>query len=467
MKKYRTLDRELEHARTQDRFHTVERLGAKRSRTPEGFLLCEDVPIMRTGDMVYGPNETPVKPSQETGLARITRDAATLFDPVAIASFNGKPLVNNHPQDDVCPKTWRKVSIGVTLHPRQGTGDHADLLVADLLVTDDQAITDVLAGKREVSAGYDASYEQTGDGQGVQTQIIGNHVALVARGRCGPRCAIGDNLPATLNEELFKMGVKASGGRARQSIPESVIRRVLDAANKADPDPDDNDNDEDEDGEGEGKESAQHIHVHAPSARSGTTDAAIDARFTGLESMVEALLERVDMVADRFETFAETADAAEAKSKTTDAAPNAQESAAFQTSFSELLSDAEILVPGMRVPTFDAALGRKLTVDTMCQTRRRVIGHLSATKDGGDLISSVSEKFAVADADCALLATVFKAAATAKRLRTNASLTTRDGAAVVLKKGEAVAPKNIAELNDFYRQHYAAKNAQQQAALFR
>ena len=48
-------------------------------------------------------------------------------------------------------------------------------------------------GKRELSAGYDAEYETISPGVGRQHQIVGNHVALVDRGRCGVRCAIGDS----------------------------------------------------------------------------------------------------------------------------------------------------------------------------------------------------------------------------------------------------------------------------------
>ncbi len=67
-----------------------------------------------------------------------------------------------------------------------------DILLADLLITDKAAIESVRAGLREVSCGYDADYEQIEPGRGRQRNIIGNHVALVEKGRCGSRCAIGD-----------------------------------------------------------------------------------------------------------------------------------------------------------------------------------------------------------------------------------------------------------------------------------
>ena len=46
---------------------------------------------------------------------------------------------------------------------------------------------------REVSCGYDADYEQTSPGKGKQSNIIGNHLALVDQGRAGHAYAIQDH----------------------------------------------------------------------------------------------------------------------------------------------------------------------------------------------------------------------------------------------------------------------------------
>lgn len=170
--------------------YTTEKLGKTREKTPEGFLLCRDVAIARTGDMLYGAGEVPV--DDDAGLIVIGRDADELFKPETIASFEGKAATNDHPDDWVTPQNWKTVAVGVTQNVRRGTGVEDHLLFADLLITDEQAIKDVEAGKREVSCGYDADYEQTGKGKGIQRNIIGNHVALVDKGRCGSRCSIGD-----------------------------------------------------------------------------------------------------------------------------------------------------------------------------------------------------------------------------------------------------------------------------------
>lgn len=175
------------------RFYTVEQLGEKQAITPDGFLLCEDTPIARIGHQVYGEHELPGMRGKD-GLLTIERDADEVFRPETIASFHGKPVTNNHPSEKVTPNNYKAHAVGVVLNPRRGDGIVSDnnFLYADLLIHDPQAIADIRTGKREVSAGYDAEYEQTGDGQGRQYDIVGNHVALVNRGRCGPLCSIGD-----------------------------------------------------------------------------------------------------------------------------------------------------------------------------------------------------------------------------------------------------------------------------------
>jgi len=75
---------------------------------------------------------------------------------------------------------------------RPGDGPDFDKLMADLLITDSEAIFAIKQGLREVSLGYDAQYVEDAPGRGHQTSIIGNHVALVPMGRCGPQCAIKD-----------------------------------------------------------------------------------------------------------------------------------------------------------------------------------------------------------------------------------------------------------------------------------
>lgn len=176
------------------RFYTTERLSLNRFETPEGYLLVRDVPLARTGVQVYGPGEVPVEAGPD-GRILIDREPEEVFRPETLASFNLKPLVDDHPPVDIDPSNWRDLTVGVIHDPRRGEGIQDDLMLGDVLITCPKMIAAVKSGeRREVSAGYDADYEQTDPGRGFQKNIIGNHVAFVERGRCGERCAVGDRV---------------------------------------------------------------------------------------------------------------------------------------------------------------------------------------------------------------------------------------------------------------------------------
>jgi hypothetical protein len=185
----KTFDRSLTHDR--GRYHTTEDIGEKRSYTPEGFLVCHDVPIARTGMQLYTSDEVPLEDAGN-GEVRVYREPDEVFRPETIASFEGKPVTVEHPNDFVTPENWQQLSVGTVQNVRRGEGLQDDLLIADLVITDKAAIKYVNEKLPEVSAGYEATYEQDEPGRGVQRDIVGNHVALVERGRAGPRCSIQD-----------------------------------------------------------------------------------------------------------------------------------------------------------------------------------------------------------------------------------------------------------------------------------
>lgn len=173
------------------RFYTTSDISRNRSLTPEGFLICRNVPIARTGEQIYHGSEVPVTPGTD-GTVTIVRDEAEVFHPDTIASFEGKPFTLYHPEDAVTPENWSELSKGHAQNVRRGEGLEADTLLADILVMDRDTI-DKLDDIREVSCGYDAEYEEIAPGRGRQTKIRGNHVALVEKGRCGSLCAIHDH----------------------------------------------------------------------------------------------------------------------------------------------------------------------------------------------------------------------------------------------------------------------------------
>jgi hypothetical protein len=184
------------------RFYTTSDLGPQRSLTPDGFLLCRDAVLARCGVQHYGPGETPIAGD----FVRIERDPEEVFSDEAVASANGKPVVNDHPMDawggriDVSPDNWRDFAVGHVMSPRRSADD---FLVADLMITERRAIDLINHGKRQLSCGYDADYEDIAPGHGRQRNIRINHVALVDQARCGPLCSIGDSLAPGTEQGLL------------------------------------------------------------------------------------------------------------------------------------------------------------------------------------------------------------------------------------------------------------------------
>lgn len=175
------------------------RFSPNQTATPEGFLICHNVPIARTGWYDYLGEEIGV--TEMTGkVVRVYRSPEEVFSPAAMASFEGKILTDEHPPDLVTPDNATRYGRGTVQYVRQGSGTDSDLLLADLVVYDQMLIKEVQDGKREVSAGYECVYEPlSSDGPNSdeqtfqQKQICGNHVAVVKNGRAGDRVAIKDS----------------------------------------------------------------------------------------------------------------------------------------------------------------------------------------------------------------------------------------------------------------------------------
>jgi uncharacterized protein len=149
---------------------------------------------------VYQYTGREVDPNNEHGLrdqaiVNVLRDEAAVFDERAVRSFIAKPITDDHPREAVNASNWRDHGRGIVMGAVRD-GDH---LAFDLVLMDAGTISKVEAGKAELSNGYAATLE-FGDFAGPagekcqarQAAIVGNHVAIVDRGRAGPSCRIGD-----------------------------------------------------------------------------------------------------------------------------------------------------------------------------------------------------------------------------------------------------------------------------------
>ena len=159
-------------------------------REPEGYLLCLNVPVARTGMQEYLPEELGMPGNSPVPVIRTEEE---VFSEATIASFEGMPVTNDHPPDGVDVFNIRALQKGHAHNVRRGSGEESDLLLADLIITDPGLITAILEeGKREISCGY--TYELCEEnGQYIQRKIRGNHVAVVDAGRAGARVSIRDH----------------------------------------------------------------------------------------------------------------------------------------------------------------------------------------------------------------------------------------------------------------------------------
>ncbi len=347
-------------------FYTTGQIGRTRETTPEGYLLCRDVPLARIGKLLYADGEVPVT-ADNSGLIIIERGEDVLFDPRTIASFEGKPVTDDHPEDWVTPENWKKLSNGTAHDVRRGEDEDSDCLVADLLITDKDMIDAVMKGKVEISLGYDADYTEISVGKGIQTNIFGNHIALVKKGRCGSRCKIGDSFMPKQSK-----GWLESLRKAKRTIDEALEK----AKSTDEEDVETEDDDEDDDGK--------------------TTDAAINRELLKTLKTVQTTVQTFDERLSNLEkkktkdSKSETEDDDEEDGKGKETEDDILEAEQAQKlseqgiqnhtgdSLQEVLSRAEVLVPGFKIPTFDSANNGPAVLNT----KRNVLKQAYATEDG-------------------------------------------------------------------------------------
>ncbi|WP_145524546.1 DUF2213 domain-containing protein [Yersinia rohdei] len=306
------------------------RLGESRFEMSDGGLLCKDVPIGRTGVQLYGGEELDDIEPDSDGEILVERSEGDVFRPETLASFEGMTFTVSHPIEDVTPDNWGRYAAGHVQNVRRGTGDQSDLMIADIVVKKAEAIKVILEdGVDQISAGYDAEYQQTAVGKARQHDIIANHVALVPTGRAGKRCSIGDSKRMTTNNTWLaklRRAIKTKDAAAMEEAMESVPTELT--------------NDE---GTGELPKAINiTINPQQPLPKKdpeldaiATNDSGdIETRVAAMESTLAAILEKLGSTTD-----ADPDEEEEAKRITTDAAYH-----------QDVVSRAELIVPGIKLP---------------------------------------------------------------------------------------------------------------------
>lgn len=184
------------------------KLSPNQTETPEGFLICLNVPIARTGVQTYMASEMGIS-DDPNHLVDVMRTEEEVFSAATIASFEGKPATEDHPPVEITTDNIAAYSCGHVQNVHRGAGEESDLLIADLYITSRPLIDAIRSGRlREVSCGYDCDYRQDAQGRYYQTCIRGNHVAVVSAGRAGTRVAIKDSKQSETKERGKKIMAK-------------------------------------------------------------------------------------------------------------------------------------------------------------------------------------------------------------------------------------------------------------------
>ena len=428
-----------------DSYFKADFKGSKRERTKEGFLLCRDVRVARTGEMLYAAGEVPVEPGI-SGLIKIGRDASVLFDPVTIQSGLGKSVTIHHPEDDVDPENWKEFEVGTALTCKQGRGVDSDFLLMDLMIKDAYAIEQIEKGLIEISLGYDATYHEMSIGIGYQTDMIINHIALVENGRCGSSCSVRDE--NTTNQSGNKMPNKIKQV-SRKAIPRSIkqlfshafrttdaeeFEEIMDAA--AEEFEKENESTVDE-GMGEEDPNAVHIHLgEGPDNPGGGEPAKFDddalqehitkneADHNEFRSRLDALEKAAGIKGESGGAEGSLDDGEELEQFLEDEAPeniapeeakSTKDSRYLVGSLMNTISLAEIIAPGISIPTADSAAPVKKTASAICALRKKAL-RVAQTNDCAAIVHELTNgKGMKAGMTCDAARLLFNAVAANKR----------------------------------------------------
>ncbi len=212
------------------------RISPNQIETSEGYLVCRNVPIARTGEQLYLAGELGLAGDPDR-LVRVYRPPEEVFAPQAVASFEGKPVTDGHPPEEVGPENYGAYARGHLQNVRR----EGALLVADLYITDPALASDIRHKvKREISCGYTCTYQAEGEGFW-QRDIRGNHAAVVPKGRAGREVAIKDAAQeaekGTLMSKFVKNILTVFGRAAKDAAPEELGELVDTAATALEAEP--------------------------------------------------------------------------------------------------------------------------------------------------------------------------------------------------------------------------------------
>jgi len=165
--------------------------------SPNGFAVFKNVKIANSGNIqVYQKFEIPNLPPNLRH-----KDEILIYRPPkevkkSVESFAHLTVTDTHPWDNVTTKNFKDYAVGLS-SATKFKKNH--VITSSICITDSDMIVMLQSDKepKELSCGYFAEfvYEEgvTEDGEpydGYMKNLVGNHIAIVERGKCGGSCRL-------------------------------------------------------------------------------------------------------------------------------------------------------------------------------------------------------------------------------------------------------------------------------------
>ena len=206
-------------------------------QTDEGYLTGE-ARVARIGVQSYQDGAG--------GIRREYRPPGEVFAADAIASFKNTPVTMGHPQERlVTADNAKRLSVGFVGENLRVDGEW---LVMPITITDAETISQIESGTVQLSGGYlsevrDEAGEYNGEAyDAVQTNIRGNHVAIVQQARAGADArinldaadAVAINQQPEVKTDMADKSVTVRVDGIEYEVPPEVERHIAKQAERID-----------------------------------------------------------------------------------------------------------------------------------------------------------------------------------------------------------------------------------------
>jgi uncharacterized protein len=201
-----------------------------------GYLLVRGCPISSYGIFDYGAGQLDM-PGDPNRIVKVYRPEAAVSDPDAISSFKNVPLINDHEMlsgfsNDSTATAPEKYGVSGVL--TANVYYDAPWMRGDIKVFSREMQEALQSGKKDLSLGYSCDFiEQPGvwnnqPYEAVQTNLRGNHIALVDEGRV-PGARVLDGLCFDHMNVVFhpRKGVKMQPKGKRATVDKSVMDNAV------------------------------------------------------------------------------------------------------------------------------------------------------------------------------------------------------------------------------------------------